>query len=377
MFAILIGEMANASQVEILRRGTSAWNGWRKKHSRVKPDFSGEDFVEVSLKGASLRRANFQDCVFGQGHAYLGKGRGKRLFADFSRSDLAHSSFKTSKLEGARFNNADLSNSDLLAARLSGVDLTDARLDHCHLLGVQFNRVNLQGADLTEAHLGDCVFIATNLKGAKGLETCEHTGESVLDWRTLALSGPLPLIFLRGCGLPDNYIDSIPSLFWDRPFHAESCFISYSHADREFARRLHSFLEWRGVRCFRDEKQLQPGQDLYDAIDAGIRGQGKVLLCCSKHSLRSWWVDDEIAIALEEERKLANKGGRKILKIIPLDLDGYMFSDSWKSGYRAAIRRRLAADFKGWTADDEQFERAADKVYQALKFDIHTNSTTA
>jgi TIR domain len=63
-----------------------------------------------------------------------------------------------------------------------------------------------------------------------------------------------------------------------RPFEFYSCFISYSHADQSFARRLHDQLQGRGIRCWLDEHQLLPGDDIYEQIDRGIRFWHKVLL---------------------------------------------------------------------------------------------------
>jgi hypothetical protein len=45
-----------------------------------------------------------------------------------------------------------------------------------------------------------------------------------------------------------------------------------------------------------------PGQKVHDEIDRGIRLWDKVLLCCSKASLSSWWVDKEVGHAFEKER---------------------------------------------------------------------------
>jgi hypothetical protein len=55
--------------------------------------------------------------------------------------------------------------------------------------------------------VGSTIFGNTNLTGAQGLDTCRHSGPSVIDFQTLAISGPLPLVFLRGCGLPDSLIE--------------------------------------------------------------------------------------------------------------------------------------------------------------------------
>src|SRR3974377_1779727 len=44
-------------------------------------------------------------------------------------------------------------------------------------------------------------------------------------------------------------------------------------------RRLHNALQGRGVRCWLDEKQLLPGDDIYEQVDRGVRLWEKVLLC--------------------------------------------------------------------------------------------------
>src|SRR5262249_37680773 len=156
------------------------------------------------------------------------------------------------------------------------------------------------------------VFAFTCLKNCKGLDACEHFGPSAIDYQTLAVSGPLPEVFLRGCGLSDDYIRYLPS-FSNQPFQFYSCFISYSHADQSFARRLHDALQGRGVRCWLDEHQVLPGDLIHHAVDEAVRLWDKVLLCCSKDSLTSWWVDKEIQKALMKEEKLSKDRGKEVL----------------------------------------------------------------
>jgi hypothetical protein len=50
-----------------------------------------------------------------------------------------------------------------------------------------------------------------------------------------------------------------------------SCFIRYNHTDKAFARRLHDTLQGHGIRCWLDEKQLRPGDDIHEEVDRGIR----------------------------------------------------------------------------------------------------------
>lgn len=237
------------------------------------------------------------------------------------------------------------------------------------LFRVNLSDANLSGADLTKTSLGWTVLTAVDLRGVKGLEEVKHQGPSSIGIDTIYRSkGKIPEVFLRGAGIPDNFITYMKSLT-EEALEFYSCFIGYSHKDKSFARRLHDSLQGRGIRCWLDEHQMLPGDDIYEQVDRGIKRWDKLLLCCSKASLTSWWVDNEIDSAFEKERRLMKDRGRKVLSLIPLDLDGYLFSGKWTSGKERQVKSRLAANFKNWESNNSLFENEFERVVLALRSD--------
>jgi hypothetical protein len=97
---------------------------------------------------------------------------------------------------------------------------------------------------------------------------------------------------------------------------------------------------------------------------------GQIPALCLKNSLTSWWVEDETKTTLQKERALRKEREKTVRKLIPLNLDGYMFTDKWDLGVLAnEIRSRAAADFRDWENSSSNFSKQVDRVIKALRSD--------
>ena len=226
------------------------------------------------------------------------------------------------------------------------------------LYNADLSGANLIGADLRNALLFETNFGNVDLTGAVGLETCNHYGPSTIDHRTLQRSKSLPFPFLRGVGLPNNFIEYLPSLLKQAIQHY-SCFISYraKDNDEEFAKRLHADLQNKGVRCWFAPHDLPIGEGILEGIDAAIRVRDKVLLILSEHSIRSGWVKDEVNTGFEEERKR----GQNVLFPVRLDDTVMTTNEAWA----AKLRAKNIGDFRRWK-DHDAYKQSFERVVRDL-----------
>jgi hypothetical protein len=246
-----------------------------------------------------------------------------------------------------RYKNTHVDTPDLSRADLFGADLREA---------------NLTEAELTEAKVEDAKLFRTilgnlDLSRCHGLDDCVHQGPSVIDFATLRRSGPLPLPFLRGVGLPENLIEYLPSLL-NQALEFYSCFISYSSKDQTFAERLHADLQAKGVRCWFAPHDLPIGAKILDAIDKAIRLRDKVLLILSEAALASDWVEGEVTRSLEED---------------PIRLDDAVLGT--KEAWARLLRgQRNIGDFTRWKEHDA-YQRGLERLLRDLKVEAAQQRT--
>jgi hypothetical protein len=325
--------MANPKHLAVLKKGVAAWNRWRKKYPTVEPDLRGVRFIEADLRGADLSKALLR-------------------FSDLSRTDLS----------GANLSKACLNETDLSAAKLTSADLSGAELYRADLSGT-----DLDGADLTGAETMLTTFANVDLSGVKGLETIKHWTPSSIGVETIYKSkGNIPHVFLRGAGVPDNFIDYMASLV-GTGIEFYSLFISYSTKDQAFADRLYADLQAKGVRCWFAPHDLLGGKKTHRQIDEAIRAYDKLLLILSPPSMESEWVRTEIAIARKREKE------QKQEVLFPIALCPfkrikaweYFDSDIGKDSARE-IREYHIPNFSKWKTDQDAYGREFDKLLKAL-----------
>jgi hypothetical protein len=210
-------------------------------------------------------------------------------------------------------------------------------------------------------------FSDIDLSSTEGLDSMQHLAPSTIGIDTIYKSrGKIPEIFLRGCGVPDNFIEYMHSLA-GQAFEFYSCFISYSTKDQEFAERLHADLQNKGVRCWFAPEEIKAGRKLHEQIDEAIRLHDKLLLILSEHSMNSAWVETEIGNAREREAR------EKKQMLFPITLVPYEDIKKWKlfdadRGKDSAkeIREYFIPDFSNWK-DHDSYQNAFHRLVKDLK----------
>jgi hypothetical protein len=119
-------------------------------------------------------------------------------------------------------------------------------------------------------------------------------------------------------------------------------FVSYSHADAEFAKRLASELEIRGAGVWLDVKQIKLGDSVSMGIERALTTSDVVCLVLSRHSKLSRWVDREYRAALAEQLERPEGG----LKIIPIRIDETALPTLIKDIRFADFRRDFSGAFE-------------------------------
>lgn len=308
------------------------------------------DLHEADLIGATFIRANLKCAELDD--------------SDLSYAKLSNASLMGASLISTALNDADLSNANLSSANLNDANLASANLDNACLTYVNLERgiffsTKLDNADLSGATMGNTILYEMDLRKVKGLSNIYHEGPSLVELYTIQLpQDGSALHFLRGVGVPDEWIDILRSTMM-YPIQYHSCFISYSNKDDILARRLHADLQDYGVRCWFAPHDMKIGDKIRPRIDEAIHLQEKLLLLLSEHSLASAWVEAEVEAALEKEQQQQ----REMLFPIRLDESVMQTRQAWAAALR---RTRHIGDFTRWT-EPTSYQVAFERLLRDLK----------
>jgi len=351
--------MANEEHLAKLKEGVDAWNEWRTANPDIRPDLSNADLAGANLIGADLRRANLLSADLRE--VDLGE-------ADLRKAHLAGAYLDSADLRGANLTEAELTQAILLRAELTGANLSGADLSGADLGGADLTGADLRKADLTQANLYSTNLAKNDLSMTKGLEMVKHLAPSTVGIDTIYKSqGKIPPKFLRGAGVPEIFIQYMPSLVAPGAIQFYSCFISYSTKDQEFADRLYADLQNKGVRCWFAPHDVQGGKKLHEQIEEAIRMHERLLLILSPSSMNSEWVKTEIRKARKRERT------EKKRVLFPVRMAAFDAIRDWElfdadegKDLAVEIREYYIPDFSAWKEHDP-YQKEFEKLLRDLR----------
>ncbi len=126
-------------------------------------------------------------------------------------------------------------------------------------------------------------------------------------------------------------------------FNFVTWFVSYSHKEKEFVKKLLDFIETDQIRIWQDVKDIKPGDELKSSIQDGIAICDVFSVVLSKNSIGSDWVNWESKIA---QHRIQVNGKPRIVPIviedveIPTILSTYKtadFTDNFDDGLEGII----------------------------------------
>ncbi len=343
---------ANPEHVEILRRGVPEWNRWREDNPTVWPHLLKVAFPKAKLDGVNLENANL-------------------LQANLEGASLVGARLRNANLKEADLRRANLQGADLEEANLYGAKLQDANLERTILRHANLLRAEFERTKLTSATLGYTSFDHRIIEGGLGLDAVYHSEHSIVDAqifhataqflrRKPDLTRPVQW-FLQNAQVPDLLTKGAFEI-WSQKREWSTCFVSYSHKDKEFAARLSASLDSKGITCWRDDRRLSLGSGIFEEVRGAIIHHDRTLICCSRDALTRPWVNEEANVAFEKERQT----GKKV--VLPIDIDGCLREpESLEvSPLVERLQRRLIADFRKWNYPQD-YEMALNRLTEELR----------
>jgi hypothetical protein len=363
--------MANEEQLSILKQGVDVWNDWRSRS----PINKKIDLADANLREINLSHANLKLAILSGANLSGARLRG----ANLTQTDLIEVDLSDADLTGAALSGANLFHSNLQRTVIRTALLDKVVLCGSKLIGARLSECYLLGTDLSDAQMGNTEFVHLDLGTVIGLDKVRHQSPSSISIDTLVRSrGKIPQVFLRGCGLSDweveqaklydpeltnPQIGKIQERIYDmrstRVLQISPLFISYSRADSEFVNKIGASLTDKGIRYWRDIHDMKAGR-IEKQIEQEISDNRTVLLVLSEHSLKSDWVQHEVRMARETEKKAEQD------VLCPIALDDSWKSSRWPKRVMEQIMEYNILDFSAW-ADDVKFDGMFRRLIDGLE----------
>jgi uncharacterized SAM-dependent methyltransferase len=136
-------------------------------------------------------------------------------------------------------------------------------------------------------------------------------------------------------------------------------FLSYSHKDRTAASWVENYLAQHGVNVSLDEEFRQQHR-LIAEVSQSIHKATRFVICCSRSSLSSTWVAEELSQALYRDRQTGKRG------VMLIDLDGFVVSGEFVSPHAAELRERISAQLLDSLSSEEK-DRQMHRLVEAIR----------
>jgi L-histidine Nalpha-methyltransferase len=147
-----------------------------------------------------------------------------------------------------------------------------------------------------------------------------------------------------------------------------SIFVSFSHSDDEFVRRLDQRLRVHGIYPWIDFNDTNPDSRLYDQIEHAVLTADKLLLVFSETSKDSEWVKAEVRLAF---KKLADKDLKKLRVLLlssPAEFQQWQCLDDKGVNLSGRLLEWRQIDFSGWRHwDMDTFEDHVKRLAAELR----------
>jgi uncharacterized protein YjbI with pentapeptide repeats len=330
------------------------------------------DLAEANLIEADLTEANMINVNLDSANLYKANLRSARLcnailnYATLSEANLNMADLSDSMVIHAKFIKASLYDTILWGVNFYHTNLCEANLKKATLIDANLTNTILKKSNFENASILSTKFSEVDLSQTEGLDKLKSGGSSSVDHVTLIKSKNLPektlKAFLESCGMPEQFIDYIPSMVQSLdPIQYYESFISYGGEDKKFVERLHHDLKAKKVRCWFASEDAVPGKNIKKTINTQIRLRDKLILVLSKNSIQKDWVVYEAKEALREEKRR----GKPIL--IPIMLDDAIFTyHGPDSTWVNKLRERFIGDFRGCDRDDALYKKAFERLLKSL-----------